>query len=53
MACMSVGRRVQTCLTSVVESAPYTAHIAIWDMIVCAVYGARRKVLSMTYDGFE
>ena len=33
MACMPVGRRAQTCLTSVLERVPHTANIAIWDMI--------------------
>ena len=43
---MSVGQRVQTCLTSVLERAPYTAQIAIWNKIAYTLYGARRKVLS-------
>ena len=42
MVCMPV----QTILTSVLERVPYTAHIAIRDMIGCTIYGARRKVLN-------
>ena len=40
MACMPVGRRVQTCRTSVLERVPYKAHVAIWDIIACVMYGA-------------
>ena len=43
MVCMPVGRRVQTCLTSLLERVQYTAHTAIWNTIVCAIYGARRR----------
>ena len=43
MTCMSVGRRVQTCLTSVLERVAYTAHMATWDMIARTIYGTRRS----------
>ena len=43
MACMPVGRRVQTFRTLVLEPVSYTAHIATWDMIACTIYGARRS----------
>ena len=43
MACMPVGRRVQTCLTSALERVPYVAHIVIWDMTACTIYDAGRR----------
>ena len=50
MACMPVGRRVKTCLTSVLECVPYIAHIEIWDMIAWTIHGSCRSQCVKTND---